>query len=247
MIYFYDVLFSIKVVVEDQPDVNFVITPTPACRMQLSAVGLNTKQTEQGFKVFTEKLGVDEASAEPIRKIKSLTDFIFELRIDSFNKLDEIKPYGRKITETLPTFVGKSRKLYFNNLDASFNIEDTRNKLSVADKVSDADFCSITLNKFGFTEESNANINAGNTLERVSPSGVQIAPFSLIPIFTKNEAATLNNGAYQVPNSSNEIIFAQDSLVQSNAIGIIQIFKDQNVDYNQSIEYEIIFETFENV
>ncbi|MEM9885300.1 MAG: hypothetical protein AAF849_05350 [Bacteroidota bacterium] len=126
MTYFYDVLFSIKVSVEDQPNVAFTISPTSDCRAQLSAAGLIVKQTERGFAVITEKFGADLASAEPIRKIKSLTDFVFELRIDSFSKLAKIKPYGRKITEILPSFVGKSRKLYFNNLDASFDIEDTR-------------------------------------------------------------------------------------------------------------------------
>ncbi|MEM9885301.1 MAG: hypothetical protein AAF849_05355 [Bacteroidota bacterium] len=112
--------------------------------------------------------------------------------------------------------------------------------------MSDADFCSVTLNQFGYTEGSTST-NSGDLLKEVSPSGAQIVPFALEPIFTENEIVRLSNGAYQVPNNTNEIIFAQDHLVQSNVIGIIQIFKDENINYNQSIEYKIIFETFENV
>lgn len=245
MIYFYDILFSIKVKVDGVFTEQFSIMPTAICRNKLNQISWLFKETNEGGIIIVEKLGVDENSAVVTHTVNSLIDFTFLLQLNDVALLENIKPYKR--TTDLPSYSGRSRQLYFNNLDAFHAVEDTRIELSESNAVGDTDFASIILNKFSYTETDLSIPLHQIRLNEIRPNGDVMEPFDPLPLSGSTAQIELKNGAYQLERGNNpansEILFAQSSLLRSSALGIIQIFKDENIDYNNQIDYEITFVT----
>lgn len=240
---FFDILFSIQVKVDSVVSDAFTVRPTLGCSKKLKQQGLLFKNLTNKSVVITEKIGEERSTALPIRKIKKTTGFTFLLDLKDQRLLGEIIPFKRASNDPFPFYSGRSRKLYFNNLDASFSIEDTRNKLSHADTVSDEDLGSVTLNKFGYTELDPGVPLQQVTLSEVSPVGNIILPYQqgttnrTVQLDLKEAAYLLKRGPHL------ETLYAETALVRSNALAIIEVFKDATIQYDQKIEYEIPFVT----
>ncbi len=246
MIYYYDILFSFQVKVDNVVSDAFTLVPTHECTKKLQKSGLIFKKLKDETAVIVERVGEEKSTAEPIRKIKSTTVFSFILFLNDSDLLGKIIPYKRLPNATdnpFPPYSGRSRKLYFNNLNATFSIEDTRNKLSHTDKVSDDDLGSVTLNKFGYTERDPGVNLQQITFTEISPVGGIIMPYG--PGVTNRTAQLeLNKAAYHLKRGPHlETLYAESSLIGSNALGIIEIFKDETIQYDQEIKYEIPFST----
>ena len=250
MIFFYEILFSIQVKVDNVTSKGFTILPTAECSKKLNRLGMLFKKLEDRSAVIVENIGEDRISSEPIRKIKKTTGFTFLLYLDDLELLGKIAPYKRN--SPFPPYSGRARKLYFDNLnfnivDDSFVIQDNRNLLSSGNTVNDSDLGSVTLNKFSYTE-TDVNVPLPTlTFREINPVGESIRPYAEHPFpdpARKTVQLDLKNGAYQLTRGINqEVMYADSSLVGSNALGIVQIFKDENVDYGTKIEYEISFST----
>lgn len=259
MIYFYDILFSIKAKHDVYPDGlsdNFIVEPTFESRHVLNRLGLLYKRVESGGLVIMEQIGSEENTAQLIRPIKGITGLSFLLTLKDLAILRYTKPFGKKIiikennsikevkyeANTLEEFIGRTRILYFDNLDQQgdnqYTISD-RLQLSNVDQVGLDDFGSIIPNIFNYPTDTISNINA----YEMKPEG-QIRKFERD--MENGSLKPLPTGAYwTVDTGTNEnnpqMLYADSKLLGTRALGVIQVFIDENTIDEPEKQYEINF------
>lgn len=135
MIFFYDILFSVKVCVHDGENIrdelhnNFQIVPSGQCRRLLRQFNLLFKPVSGGALILQEKVGTEENNAVAKRPIVQLTTFTFIIELKDKTLLGLLAPYveednGQIVPvklDPIPSF-GKKQILYFDNLDDSNSI-----------------------------------------------------------------------------------------------------------------------------
>ncbi|HMQ46517.1 MAG TPA: hypothetical protein PKA00_04500 [Saprospiraceae bacterium] len=250
----YDILFAFQV---SHPDdgvaQGFSIQPTITCGQLLARYGLIFKPMPNGGAVIVEKK-VPENPAdtpEPVRKIKGVAQFSFILSLNNYALLTDTIPFH---LSSFPAFVGRSRILYFDNLDENnlidqdldhppqmtlSNMDFAVYEMGTDGAVSDKDLGSLGLNQF----EYYANPQQTNTFQ-VTPILPNGGTTETWPINNNNKrvALKLADGPYTIKQSGEEVFYAASSLLRSGPFGLIHIFKDEQVDYNTTIRYDIIFE-----
>lgn len=250
----YDILFAFQVShPDDGAAQGFSIRPTFACTQQLAKLGLIFKPMTNGGAVIVEKKVPENPadSPEPIRKIKGLAQFSFLLYLNNPALLKDTIPFH---LSSFPPYVGRSRILYFDNLDENNLIDQNLDHppqmtLSTMDfavyemgtegAVGEKDLGSLGLNQF----EYYANPLQTNTFQ-VTPILPNGGTTETWPINNNNKrvALKLAEGPYTIKQSEEEVFYAASSLLFDGPFGLIHIFKDEQVDYNTTIRYDIIFE-----
>lgn len=249
----YDILFSFLVEHPRTTDA-FQVRPAPACQQALKKAGLLFKAFPNGGLVAAEKRHLPNGTTRVAHRIAGLTRFSFLLLLRDRSLLADTVPFN---AADLPDFSGRRRVLYLDNLSADRRIDTGLEALppttpgaapvmsmplSTGDWVDRADLASITprhfdlLLKEGESQlkiESLAPAGAPSQTHTVSPSNRALS--LLLP--TGGVRAQRQSGA----TTTTEIWVADDALTTENALGVIDIYKDERVDYNKHIRYDIIF------
>ncbi len=250
----YDILFAFQVNhPDDKAKQGFRILPTPACRRQLSRYGLIFKPMPNGGAVIVEKKAPGDPAQTPlpIRQIKGITGFSFLLFLNNPNLLADTVPFHQS---GLPSFIGRSRLLYFDNLDSNNRIDRDLDpqpqtgpsnmnlavyELAQEGDVSLQDLASLGPNKFEYYADPQTT--SIFHLTPIQPNGGAAQSWT-IDNNNKRVALELDEGLYAIRQSEEEIFYAASNLLSAGPFGLIHIFKDQQIDYNLTIRYDIFFE-----
>lgn len=238
----FDVLFSFQFahdVYHDAVTRDFRIVPTNRCLATLARHGMGFKGFEQGGQVIVEKISDGLSPAEALRPLRGLTAFPFVIQAINKGIIPQTRPYN----ETgLRTFTGKSRILYLDNLNNA-NVIDTSTQLSVNAQVGQDDLGSLIPNEFTFYEDP-AFIQQVR-IEEIQPGGMIVQTVPITPNQTRVELE-LASGAYRLIKlglgSDSEVIYVESGLLGADLIAIVQIYKDETVDYNTPVHYTISFQ-----
>jgi hypothetical protein len=242
----FDILFSIKINHEaftgaqarEQVERSFALVPTDDCRRKLSKLGLLLKNTEGGILVISDKKKAPNGSFSPLRTMTELTDFVFLLKTKDANLLSSTRPF-----ETRPNLLLSGRPVFYFSNQSSTNQLDLDNELTEQDFVSREDW--ITVMSHQFSQIFDPSVSNRVIIEEYKPDGNRIETFSPNP---RNKQLIIKNldGIYLLRNtgSSNrtERFFASDTLLKQETLGIIQIFKTENTDYDVPKNYTINFQ-----
>lgn len=250
----YQTLFAFQAIhPDDEARQAFRILPTAACRRQLARYGLIFKPLPNGGVVIVEKKapGAPGDAAQPVHKITGTTGFSFLLFLNDSSLLPDTVPFQES---GLPSFIGRSRILYFDNLDSSNRIDHELDyppqpgpsgidyavyELAREGEVGLRDLASLGPNDFEYY--ANPQNTSIFQVKPIHPNGgtTQSWPISNT---SKRVSLKLEEGPYTVKQSNEEIFYAATPLMSAGAFGLIHIFKDQNLDYNLAIRYDIYFE-----
>jgi len=244
----YDILFNFRFYyTKELKPGTFVIVPSKECSNTLKKHNLIFKSTENGAMIISEKHIISESNCEAVWKLNQTKAFTFILVLKDLMLFPNISPYSSNPEDKLPDYYGKTRILYFDNLDMDNKIDNLTNpttkSLNIAknETVGIEDLASVIPNKLAFRKTN--GISQVN-LKPVKPGSNQNLEFQLTdqkPIAN----VSLETGAYELEligsGKPKETIFVGSELSGSSVFGIIQIYKDQTIDYNTSIQYEIHF------
>ncbi|MEM7369921.1 MAG: hypothetical protein AAF587_15050 [Bacteroidota bacterium] len=238
----FDVLFSFQFahdVYHDAVTRDFRILPTSTCRAALARHGMGFKSFEEGGQVIVEKISDGLSPAQALRPLRGLTAFPFIIQAVNKSIIPQTRPYS----ETgLRSYTGKSRILYLDNLNNA-NVIDTSPQLSVGAQVGQGDLGSLIPNEFSFQEDP-ADIQQVR-IEEIQPGGSIVQTVPITPNQTRVEL-DLKSGAYRLIKlgigSDIEVIYAESGLLGADLIAIVQIYKDETVDYNTPVPYTISFQ-----
>lgn len=295
MTFFYKILFSIKICVQNADSTNavaslpsaFRIAPTQACKETLRQFGLLFKSVDGGGLIIQELVGNNIANATPKKQITEITGFYFTIQLNDKNLLNRIRPYvnnpGTGVQPSpLAPFIGRARIVYFDNLDNNANqmVETTidsecqqqirldangnpdRNAsgnfqynpvavvpltylaepttLNTENRVGINDLASTLPNRFTYfielpdTREVFAIHPTHTTaITPNSPDNTSELPYFDVPIGAYKLVETING------NSTEEIVFGSNELVDTNGIGIIQILKNNANTLSYEIKFKI--------
>lgn len=260
----YDLLFTFQLFPEGGAEPLFAVIPTTDCVQTLRRYGLIFKPLSPGAAIIAEKRFQPDGSKATLRPIRSLTSFSFILQLKEAALLNQVAPYvmrngsGEIIPVELPSFSGRSRILYFNNLSASGQIDSdlefipppedvdfdlSSRKLSIQDMVSADDLASLAPNVFSLTEDP-ARVSLLQ-LQSIRPDGDTMLTE---PITAQKRRVEVDvpSGAYRLirtgPGGGEERIYAGSQLLGGAVFGLIEIFKDDSINYGSVINYQIEFE-----
>lgn len=238
----YQVLFTIQWIHNLYPNGlsrDFLLVPTAEGRKQLANYGMLFKPLETGGLVAVEMMEQGAGTWIPVRPITEAMVITLLLKVQKANVLSKTRPFH---APNLP-LLGKTRTLYLTNLNATNTIDTTEILAKSALGVDIADIASIVSEKFVFRADP-AQIN-------------QVAATAVFPGSTFSKTLNLDNdhrivefdlpfGAYNIKRSGlinppDEVVFADQVLMGEDAVGIVQIFKNQSVDYNNPKHYRIPF------
>ena len=253
----YDILFSFQVTYPDALNPgDFTVRPTFNCQKLLKKYNLIFKASENGGMVIAEKSILPDGTKEPAWKINTPTGFTFLLELKNMSLLSMLKPYSPSPTASYPELYGIKRLLYLDNLNDTLGIdkdavvmgpfmddlEQVTLKISYANIVDETDWASVVPNVFEYQRTNGIN---GINIQPLHPSQNAPITFSLSGNKPKVKIA-LQQGAYlfeQIGSSKpSEIIFSADELLSETPLAVIQIYKDESTNYNQSVRYTIDFE-----
>lgn len=290
MVSFFNKIFSIKVCVFNNADSSVVeafansfnIVPTNSCKELLKSYNLLLKSTDNGIIVIQELVGETSGTARPRRDITSLTQFSFAIQLRKHELVNNIKPYVEKIgmeinPVVLDPFFGKNRTLFFDNLNASNEINitkvrsdcqkvvmlDTDNK-PIRDSAGRFQFEAIDIVPLTFRNSSgNYGVDEedlASTIPNFFVSLPEASIFAVSAVHPQNNSVIipnppderselpyyqLDNGAYKLNKTiagttTDEIIYANDQLINTNQFGIIDIFREDATPFDYEIKFEII-------
>ncbi|MCO6477061.1 MAG: hypothetical protein J5I94_10600 [Phaeodactylibacter sp.] len=250
----YDIIFSFRVNhPDDRAGRGFRIVPTVACRRQLARYGLIFKPMANGGAVVVEKKVTPGPAGppQPIRQINEVANFSFLLFLDNPGLLTSTIPFHQS---GLPEFIGRSRILYFDNLSTDNRIDLDLNGMPEAGPygmelavyelpregdVSLGDLASLGLNKFEYYADP-----LTTSIFQVTPIRPGGGTARSWPINANNKRVELEleEGPYLIKQDEEEVFYAAASLLPAGAFGLIHIFKDQDINYDLTIRYDIFFE-----
>jgi hypothetical protein len=251
----YQPLFTINVVPAVLQDRSFRVEPSNECLALLRAAGFSFRPIENGTAVCFEKRILPDGIIKTINRVQKTIGFTFLLKC---NNLELFKQTTPQLSGNLPAFSGKQRILYFDNLSAGNTIDRNLTHqtpvpsidykfatmpLSIRDRVSIDDLASTFANKFQLTVDENVVQIA---LEPIMPNAA--AP-QVFPSNDENRkvSLTLGSGGYYLnrvlstTGDVREVVVIGNDLLTPDVVGVLQIFKDVQVDYGVSIQYDIIF------
>lgn len=250
----YDILFSFNLDHPGPRPDDLYLYPTSDCTGKLKQFGLIFRKLPQGGLIIQEKRILPDSSLAVIRPMPPEVVFTFVLATSNPAALQLLKPFH----DVLPPFSGRRRILYLNNLDGSLQLDtaldhppqttpsDTDLAAKVISKdpaVGENDLASLTPNSFSLLADPAETSQLILAAQKPNPPVNQQFP---VTATHKNIALELETGAFRLDKTgsinSTEILFADTRMLTTDVVGIIEIFKDPNTDYNTTIRYDIIFE-----
>lgn len=231
MEYGYNILFYIRLQLDNDPCTDFIIVPTKACQQVLANHGLIFKNREDGCFVAGEYF-IDDANnisiPRPFNKIEKLS-FLMILQNGAFIQ-------HAALPENTQTIDRVGRKIYyFDNLDANNALDGGINNntlnLTAAAQADVADIGSIIPNHYRFYVDQSVY----NEIDLFQPQP-NAADLALDPVFksgmTQAEVLFDNtvHGNYKLEwkgtQQKTEMIYADADLLPQSFFGIIEIYKD---------------------
>lgn len=241
----FDPLFFIRVMHDKYvPDADqeagnyFRIEPTIETARLMAGLNWVCKPMPNGAFVSVEKNVKSDGVVNVRGKLKQGTFFTFLLYANDPGVLLHTPPYDTG-SDPLPAFSGRARVLYFDNLNEA-NQPD-RLVLSRDDKVNKEDLGSIAPNKFRI--EARDPLTTQIDFAELRPDGSVVYSAHFSPD-QRSALIDLPSGAFRLiptPANGKEVLLADTELMGNKAIGIIRIYKDENIDYNASVNYTIPF------
>jgi hypothetical protein len=241
----YDILFSIRILHDyyGGASSDLAIVPTPDCEETLRNHGLLFKATPGGgFVLFSlnEKKEIQ-------RKIQALTHFRFLLTLRNYS-FDNFTNLPYPITKPGRTFY------YFSNVSNTGTLDSTTALAKgAANKVGSTDLCwlvnpVLTIPLGGnFSQVALSHTVPGSG--KVVVKTFQTATLEKLVIDlqkidnTPNPSFALKSGNYSLdftgPSPKIEQIYVDQSLWQSNGWGLVEIVKDNTINYAAKTEYTI--------
>lgn len=257
---FFDILFSVSIqhdLLQQGYQDSFRIAPAPVSRQTLSRYGLIFKpwieneaarplyRETEGYRILVEKT-VDNGVETPLKKFSGLTGLVFEVFLNRPDLLNQVEPFTKlvgsdRVPQTLNVPFGK-RIWYFDNMEMNGTLDNVP-ELSSGAVVSSGDMWILIPERFEIPISGNTN---KLTVQSLSDSG-QPAKEYIIKAGQASVGVILPPDIYRFSWSgggvSPSFVLANSTLYTSNLFGVIQIFKNQNTDYNQAIDYVIPFKS----
>lgn len=229
-----------KYVTSETPETGnyFRIVPTAATARTLAGLNWVFKAMPNGAFVAVQKNIRPDGSAKVQTELRQGAFFTFLLYVNDPGILLCTPPYDSG-SAPLPLYSGRTRLLYFDNLDDA-NQPD-RLLLSREDKVTKRDFGSLVPNNFRIQA-------AGPSVTRIDfteikPGGAVVCSAQFSPE-QRTALVDLPSGAFHLvttPANGQEVLLADAELLDEKAIGIIRIYKDEHLNYDASVNYTIPF------
>ncbi len=178
----YQPLFAFNVVHPVLQNTSFTLEPSRSCYAQLQQAGFIYKHIENGNTVITEKLLLPDGSKKVINRITKPIVLSFLLRC---NDLELFKQTTDALQGNLPSFSGRGRVFYFDNMDAGGILDNELEypaqttlvdydfavmSLSSNERVSTYDLSSIFPNRLKISMEGLAQLR----LAKISPGNSSI-------------------------------------------------------------------------
>lgn len=257
---FFDILFSVSIqhdLLQQGYQDSFRIAPAPVSQQTLSRYGLIFKpwvenqaarplyRETEGCRILVEKT-VDNGVETPLKKFSGLTGLVFEVFLNRPDLLNQVEPFtrlasGTRVPQTLNVPFGK-RIWYFDNMEMNGTI-DSVPELSSGAVVSSSDMWILIPERFKVP--INGNVNK-LTVQSLSDSRQPAKEYIIKPRQTA-VGVTLSPDIYRFSWSGGGVnpsfVLVNNELYMSNLFGVIQVFKDQNTDYTQPIDYVIPFKS----
>lgn len=253
----FDPLFSIKIyhtkytlpdpeTLESPPTAkDFTLEPTQATAQQLKKLGWVFKSQPGSCKVFGEKV-FDQDGNATLRSIPAIAEgFTFYLMLNNPALLNQTKPYVLQSkpvvipNPNLPAYSGRSRLLYFDNLNP---VPQSGGEFSLcAGAVDLAQFASSAPTAFTFNKPK----VGVKTLKFKALSPLSTDTSFLINPETNSTPIELPENAYileQNPGGHSETIVLHAELVTGNVLGIVRIFKPTNGSWEPIKRYKVNFD-----
>ncbi len=254
----YDILFSINISFNGKLNPNdFKVLPSNHTLGILKRHRLIYKAVENGGIIITEKKINSDSSKTPVFPIKSLTAFTFVIQLNNSILFSRLRPYSNDASSVLPEFYGQRRHLFFDNLNIDLEldidlVDVTQTQMPDIDlksleiaslgTVSDQDLASLVPNEFTYRRENNINQIILQPLHPAAKADLKYTLSDQQP----QVALKLPPTAYRLEQNgdatTSEIIVADSTLFPLSTFGVIHIYKDETIDYNTAIRYDIKFE-----
>lgn len=235
----YHILFSIMLKNSrfgDNPVPGISLSPTESCRVQLLRYGAVFKNNLTGGFVGIEKRKDQDGNIFPLRPWKQVVDFTFLIKTENYSLLARTKPYNNT---SFVCDLSSSYLMYCDNLDANNKIDQSE-VLTSSEVLSVKDIFFLTSTSLSFSEVDEVRYTPffpGASLVRETPeqrgqTGIDIR---------------LDNGAYTLTRllpagTKTDLIVAGLVGDTSGVIGVIRIFKDQDVNYEGRQRYTLSME-----
>lgn len=253
----FDPIFSIKIYhakyKTEDPDTkenpptarDFSLEPTPSTTRQLKKLGWIFKSQPGSCKVFGEKVFDPERNAV-LRTIPAKTEgFTFFLRLNNPALLNGTKPYVLQSkpqlipNPNLPVYSGRSRLLYFDNLNP---VPQSGGEFSLCSGAVDvAQFASFAPTSFTFDKPK----NGVKTLKFKALSRDPTTTTFSVNEQSKSVLVKLPENAYtleQNPGGFSETLFLTSETITGNALGIVRIFGTEEGNWEPIRRYRINFD-----
>jgi hypothetical protein len=224
---------------------DFELQPTQGTAARLARLGWVFKTQTGSCTVYGEKVFSDDGTSALRSKPANGEGLTFFLRLKNPDLLNETKPFEPELNPDgtsipLPSFSGRNRMLYFDNLDPNPRPDGVI--WLTAAPVSKTQLGSMAPTLFAFTSKIAAN--TGITLTMLAPGPNAPQAFSLDPN-THSVGLEMPESGYkltQVPGNQSEILFLTPEIRAPDALGIVRIFEPGGTGWEPHKRYQIIFE-----
>ena len=225
----------------DPPVPSFSVEPTGETRRRLLRMGwvFRPYTGGGGGALYAEKMIAPDGTAKLRARPAPDEGFTFIIRLADAALLNQTKPYA-KVPSTLPAFSGRSRLLYFNNLNAVSTGTD-QFSLSAGSAVGLPEFGSRMPTVFIFQATSSSVTQV--KMDALIPGGTSQS----FPVNSKTRSAAINlpeNGyrLTQQPGGAAETLFLTNTALPANSLGVLRIFQPPGADWEPFRRYQILFD-----
>jgi len=242
----------------------FSVKPSPATLIRFNRLGWAVKPQTGGIVVFAEK--IVRANGESFFKkrpeinevfsfyitlnqpsvLNETTPFVLRLPVDPSETQPAMPPQKPKVipNESLPTYSGQSRLMYFDNLNPkAIELPDKTQsfQLTVSEFADKSEFASRAVTPYLLQMTS-------SDVKKVTASS--IGPITGLPysIEIKNNAQSVlldwPEGAWrlqQEPTGKPETVFLTSRPLPSTVFGVVRIFNTESMPLNQPRNYQAVF------
>jgi len=218
----------------------FWIEPTANTQQRLLDMGWVFKPypTGGGGRVYAEKTVDPDGNAALRSKPAPEEGLTFLLQLSDATLLKHTAPFDAKNAD-LPSFSGRARLLYFDNLHA---VADNFGayQLSKINAVEAGDLGSRVPAHFMYRPSENQTLKV--EMNPLAPNGIPYS-FNVNPKTETVEIQLPENG-YQLtqkPSGKTETLYLTDETLPVNTIGVLRIFKPPGADWEPNKQYRITF------
>jgi len=194
---------------------------------------------------------------EAKKSLTELPNLLYFLFLLKCNDLERFNQTTDALQGSLPSFSGRSRVFYFDNMDAGGVLDSELEypaqttlvdydfavmPLSSNEQVSVHDLSSIFPNRLKINMDTLAQLR----LAKISPGNSSANTYmpdesSQVQIINLPDAAYRLTKVHTDTGPATELIVVGDDFLKNDIVGVIHIFKDADVDYGKLIRYDILF------